>query len=79
MDPTVVVAQSLAEIQQPKPIEPVLVTPMNILHAKNLDSFMKVHADFVVVTGVLILVLAILEKLKHKKNASSTCNSGHSK
>lgn len=64
------VAQNLAKIQEPKPIEPVLVAPMNILHAKNMDSFMKVHADFVVVTGALILVLAILEKLKHKKKTT---------
>ena len=62
-----IVAQSLAGIQEPKTIEPVLVAPMNILHAKNMDSFMKVHADFVVVLGSLVLVLAILEKLKHKK------------
>lgn len=61
------VAQSLAALDKPKSVEPILVAPMNILHAKNMDSFMKVHADFVVVLGLLILVLAILEKLKTKK------------
>jgi hypothetical protein len=61
------VAKSLAALEKPKPIEPILVAPMNILHAKNMDSFMKVHADFVVVLGLLILILAILEKLKTKK------------
>jgi hypothetical protein len=61
------VAKNLAALDKPKAVEPVLVAPMNILHAKNMDSFMKVHADFVVVLGMLVLILAILEKLKTKK------------
>lgn len=67
------VSKSLAALD--KPAEPILVAPMNILHAKNMDSFMKVHADFVVVLGMLVLILAILEKLKTKKKKQTSSSS----
>jgi hypothetical protein len=56
------IAQSLMAISEPP--KPLLVTPMNIIHAKRQDSFLGVHSDALMIVIGLIVLLVITDKLK---------------
>ncbi len=43
---------------------PVLVTPMNILRAQEIDSFTKVHLDFVLIVVALVFVIYGVSKIE---------------
>lgn len=43
---------------------PVLVTPMNILRARESDSFTKVHLDFVLIAVGLIFIIYGVSKIE---------------
>jgi hypothetical protein len=47
------------------PIEsnvPVLVSPMSVLHAKQSDSFISIHQEFMVIVLAFIFVLFLLKQ-----------------
>lgn len=60
------IAENLLSISEPA--KPLLVTPINILHAKTHDSFLGVHSDALMIVIGLIVILVIVDKLKPVEN-----------
>lgn len=48
----------------PSAQQPILVTPINILRAHEIDSFTKVHMDFVLIILVLLLVIICVSRFE---------------
>ena len=58
---------------------PVLVTPLNIIRAHEIDSFAKVHLDFVLIVVAFTFVIIGVSRFETSLSARTPLTPRHSK